>query len=189
MASAWKNPLANWGVEGAVETLPAKPWKSPQTTWDEVTQSRVPLYEVGRLRYYYKLPGHGARLWSRLRYWPTRRRALDIRGEYNPKSKRREKTIVDKRPIWWVMALVALFLAPLFFPDSMQSTLLTAGAIFLIYTSINLCWMLIIGTAGIYSLASYAVVGASAFGTAYLSIHYGLPWYTLPFIGSVIGLL
>ena len=73
MASAWKNPLANWGVEGAVETLPANEWRNPQAIWDEVTQSRVPLYKVGRLRYYYKLPGHGAHLWSRLRYWPTRR--------------------------------------------------------------------------------------------------------------------
>lgn len=189
MAFVWKNPLANWGVENAIEALPANEWKSPQTIWDEVTESRVPLTKVGRLRYYYKWPGHGAHLWSRLRYWPTRRRVLDIRGAYNDKSKRREKTVVDKRPIWWVMGLVALFLAPLFFPNSMQSTLLTAGGIFLIYTSINLCWMLIIGTAGIYSLASYAVVGAAAFGTAYLSIQYGLPWYTLPFIGSIIGLV
>jgi branched-chain amino acid transport system permease protein len=189
MAKAWKNPLANWEVEGAVETLPSNEWKNPQIVWDRVRESRVPLFRVGRLRYYYKLSGHGAHLWSRLRYWPTRRRALDARGEYNPKSKRREKTIVDKRPIWWIMGLIALMLAPMAFPGSLQSTLLNAGAIFLIYTSINLCWMLIIGTAGIYSLASYAVVGAAAFGTSYLSIQYGLPWYTLPFIGSVIGLV
>lgn len=189
MASEWKNPLANWGAKGAVETLPAKEWTSPQAIWDRVRQSRVPLHEVGRLRYYYKWPGHGGRQWDRLRYWPTRRRVLDIRGQFNDKSKRREKTIVDKRPIWWVLGLLAILLAPLFFPVSLQSTLLTAGATFLIYSSINLCWMLIIGTAGIYSLASYAVVGASAFGTAYLSIQYGFPWYVLPFVGSLIGLV
>ena len=189
MTPEWKNPLANWGVEGAIETLPAKVWTSPQGIWDKVRESRIPLHKVGRLRYYYKWPGHGSRQWSRLRYWPTRRRVLDIRGQFNDKSKRREKTIADKRPIWWVLGLIAILLAPMLFPISVQSTLLTAGATFLIYSSINLCWMLIIGTAGIYSLASYAVVGASAFGTAYLSIQYGLPWYVLPFLGGVIGLV
>ena len=49
--------------------------------------------------------------------------------------------------------------------------------------------MLIIGTAGIYSLASYAVVGAAAYGTTYMAIQLGLPWWTLPLIGCVIGLV
>lgn len=188
MAGVWKNPLFNWGVERAAEALPAQEWKNPQGSWDQARESPVPLHPVGRLRYYYKWPGHGGRTWSRRRYWPTRRRVLDIRGEYNPKSSRREKTIVDKRPIWWVMGLLALVLAPLFIPLNLQSTLLTAGAVFEIYAAINLCWMLIIGTAGIYSLASYAVVGAAGFGTAWLSINLGLPWWTLPAIGSLIGL-
>ena len=69
---------------------------------------RSRLLPVGRLRYYYKWPGHGGMLWNRLRYWPTRRRVLRIRGEYNPKTLRREKTIVDKRPIWWLLGLLAL---------------------------------------------------------------------------------
>ena len=188
MARLWRNPLADWGVPGADAPVPIAPHRPPQEPWDETRESRTLLLPVGRFRRYYKWPGHGGWTWHRLRYWPTRRRLLDIRGEYNPKTLRREKTIVDKRPIWWVMALCFLFIAPWLMPMDYQSTLLTAGSTFLIYAAINLCWMLIIGTAGIYSLATYAVVGASAFGSAYLSIQYGLPWYLLPVVGSLIGL-
>ena len=77
MSETWRNPLANWGAEGAVEALPTIPFRSPQETWDATRQSKVPMLPVGRLRYYYKWPGHGSRLWNRLRYWPTRRRADD----------------------------------------------------------------------------------------------------------------
>lgn len=188
MTRLWRNPLADWGVSGAEVPVPIAPHRPPQEPWDETRESRTRLLPVGRFRRYYKWPGHGGWTWRRLRYWPTRRRLLDIRGEYNPKTLRREKTIVNKRPIWWVMALCFLFIAPWLMPIDYQSTLLTAGSTFLIYAAINLCWMLIIGTAGIYSLATYAVVGASAFGSAYLSIQYGLPWYLLPVVGSFIGL-
>lgn len=47
--------------------------------------------------------------------------------------------------------------------------------------------MLVIGTAGIYLLATCSIVGAAAYGTAYCSIHYGLPWWALPFTGIPIG--
>ena len=124
-----------------------------------------------------------------LRYWPTRRRVLRVRGEYNPKTLRREKTIVDKRPIWWLLGLLVLALGPLFTPLGVQNTLLTAASTFAIYAAISLCWMLIIGTAGIFSLASYAVVGTAAFCTAYLSISFGVPWWLLPPIGAVVGLI
>lgn len=189
MASQWRNPLFLWDVKGAVETLPANDYVSPQQVWDSTRESRVPMLPVGRLRYYHKWGGHGASLWSKLRYWPTRRRILHIRGEYNPKTMAREKTIVDKRPIWWILGLFALAVAPFFIPASLNNTLFAAGAFFGIYASINLCWMLVLGTASIYSLASYAVVGAAAFGTTYLSIIFGLPWWVLPFVGSGIGLI
>ncbi|MGA0533845.1 branched-chain amino acid ABC transporter permease [Hansschlegelia sp. KR7-227] len=187
--ATWRNPLHVWDVAGAEEEIPANPHVDPQKVWTETRASKAPMLPVGRLRYYYKWPGHGAALWSRLRYWPTRRRVLNIRGEYNPKTLRREKTIVDKRPIWWALGLIAFMLAPLIMPGSYQNTLLAAGATFAIYASINLCWMLIIGTAGIYSLASYAVVGAAAFGVSWMSINLGLPWWTLPFVGAGIGLV
>ncbi|WP_020185005.1 branched-chain amino acid ABC transporter permease [Methylopila sp. 73B] len=185
----WRNPLYFWGVEGAEKEVPSIPHKSPQDVWDETTTSKATMLPVGRLRYYYKWPGHGGLTWPRFRYWGTRRRALNIRSVYNPKTMRLEKTIVDKRPIWWVLGLLAFMLAPLVMPTSFQNTLLTAGATFSIYAAINLCWMLIIGTAGIYSLASYAVVGAAAFGTSWLSINLGLPWWALPLVGAGIGLV
>jgi len=114
---------------------------------------------------------------------------LRIRGEYNAKSLRREKTIVDKRPIWWMLGLIALALVPLIVPEQLQNTLLTAGATFGIYAAINLCWMLVIGTAGIFSLATYAVVGTAAFFTAFLSVKLGLPWWLLPPTGALVGLV
>lgn len=189
MGSIWRNPLHPWGVEGAAEELPANPHRAPQESWDRTRESRVRLLPVGRLRYYYKWPGHGSWTWNRIRYWPTRRRVLNIRGEYNPKTLRREKTIVDKRPIWWVLGLLFMVIAPLLVPGDYENSLLTAAAIFAIYAAINLCWTLIIGTAGIYSLASYAVVGAAAYGAAYLSIEWGLPWWSLPFVGTLVGLV
>ena len=185
----WRNPLFLWGAKGAVESLPTTPFRSHQDIWRSTRKSKTKLFSIGRLRYYYKWRGHGARTWRRLRYWPTRRRVLRIRGEYNPKNLRREKTIVDKRPIWWVLGFVALAVGPLFTPIALQNTLLTAGATFGIYAAISLCWMLVIGTAGIISLATYAVVGTAAFCTAILSIKFGLPWWLLPPIGTVVGLL
>jgi branched-chain amino acid transport system permease protein len=187
--STWRNPLFVWGAKEAVEELPSIPFHSHQEVWRQTRESKAKLLPVGRLRYYYKWPGHGGYAWRRLRYWPTRRRVLRIRGEYNPKILRREKTIVDKRPIWWAMGLIALALGPLFTPNDLQNTLLTAGATFAIYAAISLCWMLIIGTAGIFSLATYAVVGTAAFCASFLSIKLGLPWWLLPPIGAVVGLL
>ena len=71
----------------------------------------------------------------------------------------------------------------------MQNTLLTAGATFGIYAAINLCWMLIIGTASIYSLATmpWSVRPHSARHAC--PIKFGLPWWMLPPIGSVVGLV
>lgn len=184
----WIDPTASQFPEFGMREVDTNPHLSHQTTWDETTAFKPTMYRVGRLRYYYKWPGHGARLWSRMRYWPTRRRVLNIRGEYNPKTMRREKTIVDKRPIWWAMALVGLLLLPFFVPQGAYNTVMSAASVFAIYAAINLCWMLIIGTASIYSLATYAVVGAAAYGTTYLSIMLGLPWWALPLIGTAIGL-
>ena len=84
--------------------------------------------------------------------------------------------------------MLFLAIAPFILPEGNKTALLTAGGIFGIYASINLCWTLIIGTAGIFSLATYAIVGISAFFTCWLSINLGLPWWTLPLIGMFIGL-
>lgn len=182
----WRNPLSAWGA--STDDVPTNPYLSHQEIWEKTRESKTKLYPVGRLRHF-KWPGHGSWMWRRTRYWPTRRRVLRIRGEYNSKTMERQKTIVDKRPIWWALALLALAIAPLFTPSDLQNTLLVAGATFGLYAAINLCWMLIIGTAGIISLATYAVVGTAAFCTALLSIKLGLPWWALPPIGAVVGLL
>ncbi len=185
----WRNPLAVWGAKGGNHEVPTIRVPDPRTVWEENTSYKVPTYKVGRLKYIHKWANHGKRLWERRRWWPTRRSILQIRGLYNRKTLKAEKLIVDKRPIYWAICLFLLAVAPLFFPDSFLNTLLTAGAIFGIFAAINVCWTLIIGTASIFSLASYAVVGVAAFLTSWLSINYGLPWWLLPPIGMVIGLL
>ena len=187
--TTWKDPYSSWDPDEAGALVPTNDWKSPETSWDAATEYKVPTHLVGRLRYYYKWPGHGARLWKKLRYIPTRRTVLRFRGEYNPKTLRREKTIVDKRPIWWALGFIALMLAPFFLPEGNQRVLLSAAAVFSIYAAINLCWTLVIGTAGIYSLATFAIVGAGAYGSAYLSIHFGLPIPLMFLAGGVIGLV
>ena len=184
----WIDPTDCQYPEHPAREAATNPYLSHQVTWNETRAFKPRMHLVGRLRYYYKWPGHGDRLWRRKRYWPTRRRFLQIRGEYNPKTLRREKTIVDKRPIWWTMAFLAMVLAPAFVPAAGWNTVMSAAAVFGIYSAINLCWMLIIGTAGIFSLASYAAVGAAAYGTTYLAIQLGLPWWMLPLVGALIGL-
>ncbi|MCK1722420.1 branched-chain amino acid ABC transporter permease [Bradyrhizobium sp. 141] len=185
----WRNPLFVWDGSQEAEKLPTPTFVSHQEIWEATRASRAKLLPVGRLRYYHKWAGHGQNLWRRSRYFPTRRRVLRIRGEYNKKSLRREKTIIDKRPIWWVMGLVALALVPLLTPASLENTLLTAGVTFGIYAAINLCWMLVIGTASIFSLATYAIVGTAAFVTAYSSTMFGLPWWLLPPLGALVGVI
>ncbi len=185
----WKNPLAVWGAKGGNYEVPTIRVKDPKSVWDRNTAYKVPLYKVGRFKYIHKWRNHGSRLWKRLRWWPTRRTLLLIRGYYNSKSLKAQKLIVDKRPIYWTFALAGLALAPFFLPESMENTLLTAGAIFGIFAAINVCWTLIIGTASIFSLASYAVVGVAAFCTSWLSINLGYPWWSLPLIGMAIGFL
>ncbi len=185
----WKNPLSVWGDKGGNYEVPSIKVEDPGSIWDKNKTYNVPLYKVGRFKYIYKWKNHGERLWKRLRWWPTRRTLLHVRGYYNIKSLKAQKLIVDKRPIYWVIGLTALALAPLFFPESMQNTLLTAGAVFGIFAAINVCWTLVIGTASIFSLATYAVVGVAAFCTSWLSINLGYPWWSLPLIGMAIGFI
>jgi len=184
----WKDPYSSWDPAGPIDEIPTNEWRSPESSWDAAREYKVPTHLVGRLRYYHKWPGHGKNLWNRLRYFPTRRTVLRFRGEYNPKTLRREKTIIDKRPIWWMLGFVALILAPFVMPEG-NRVLLSAAAVFSIYAAINLCWTLVIGTAGIYSLATYAIVRAGAYGSAYLSIHFGLPIPLMLLVGGLIGLV
>lgn len=185
----WKNPLAVWGAKGGNYEVPSIRVEDPRTVWRKTTSYKAPLHKVGRFKYIHKWANHGKRLWKRQRWWPTRRSVLLIRGLYNRKTLKAEKSIVDKRPIYWAISLLALVLVPLFVPESLQFTILTAGATFGIFAAINVCWTLVIGTASIFSLATYAVVGTAAFLTAWLSINLGLPWWMLPPIGMLVGIV
>ncbi|MEM7170451.1 MAG: branched-chain amino acid ABC transporter permease [Pseudomonadota bacterium] len=183
----WINPLSVWGAAGGNYDVPSNPVPDPKEVWEKNAEYKVPTYKVGRLKHYHIWDNHGDKLWHRWRWWPTRRYLLHIKGLYNRKTLVAEKKILDRRPIYWVICMTIIFLAPFFFPESMQSSLLTAGAIFGIFAAINVCWTLIIGTASIFSLATYAVVGVAAFLTSWLSIKFGFPWYSLPLIGAAIG--
>lgn len=186
-AYTWINPLAVWGAKGGNYEVPSNQVGDPSDVWRENTGYKVPTSKVGRLKHYHIWDNHNEKLWKRLRWWPTRRHLLHVKGIYNRKTLNAEKKILDRRPIYWVICMVILFIGPLLFPSSMQSSLLTAGATFGIFAAINVCWTLIIGTASIFSLATYAVVGVAAFLTSWLSINFGMPWFSLPLIGAAIG--
>jgi branched-chain amino acid transport system permease protein len=188
-AYRWRNPLSVWGAKGGNYEVPSIAVPDPRSVWDENTAYKVRLHKVGRMKHYVIWPANAGRLWQRWRWWPTRRNLLHVRGLYNRKTLKAEKKIIDRRPVYWALSLLALAVAPFFFPEGLENTLLTAGAIFGIFAAINICWTLIIGTASIFSLASYAVVGVAAFITSWLSINFGLPWWQLPLIGAVIGFL
>ena len=59
--------------------------------------------------------------------------------------------------------------------------------LFGIYFSINLMWSLVLGTAGLYSFATPAFVGAAAYTCAWLSLNHGLPWWLYAPIGLAVG--
>ena len=185
----WKNPLSAWGTSTGNDEANSVRVPDPATPWHENLEFKVKTHPVGRLKYFAIWPAHGVRTWNRTRWWPTRRNLLNIKGRYNRKSAVAEKKILDRRPIYWLLCLVVLALGPLIFPQSQMNVLLTAGATFGIFAAINVCWTLILGTASIFSLATYAVVGTAAFVTSFVSIQYGVPWYFLMPIGAIVGLV
>jgi branched-chain amino acid transport system permease protein len=148
------------------------------------------MHLVGVRQWRPRLPGHGERLWARWRYPFTRRTVLQVQGRYNAKDLSREKKIVDKRPLYWAVGLLLLAVVPPILGVGLESSsLLGASSIFALYAAINLVWMLIIGTAGIFSLATLAVVGSAAYAGAWLSITYGLPWWGMVGGGGGVGLV
>jgi branched-chain amino acid transport system permease protein len=108
------------------------------------------------------------------------------RAYVNPRTLRREREFVDERPIWWTVAIVALAVIPAL---RGSNTLLGSVGIFGIYAAINLMWILVIGTAGIFSLATLAIVGAAAYIASWLSIKFGVPWPVMLIIGTGVGLV
>jgi branched-chain amino acid transport system permease protein len=143
---------------------------------------------VGRRRIVPTLKGRGGVGWHRWRYPFTRRTPLLVETSYNPITLAAERRILNPRPILWLLALAVLAIAP---PLLGNNSFVLAATSFAMYAAINVIWMLTIGTAGIFSLASLATVGVGAYGSSALSIYLGFPWWamwlTAPFFGLVFG--
>ena len=122
---------------------------------------------------------------SRRRLPFTRRHLLKWRSRANPKTLRQERSLVDKRPLWWAIGLGGVLLAVPFLSNSM----ITIAAIFCIFAAINVLWTLIIGTAGIFSLATLAIVGIGGYVAAALNVWLGLPWPLMFIAGGLAGLV
>lgn len=143
------------------------------------------LHRVGNRRREYVLVPEGARDWRRGRVPGLRRHWLKWRGRYNPRTLERERRLDDKRPLWWVIGLGALAVAAPFLPDQ----LLQVAVVFCVFAAINVIWTLIIGAAGILSLATMAVVGLAAYAGAAANVFLGVPWPAMFPIGIAVGLL
>jgi branched-chain amino acid transport system permease protein len=95
------------------------------------------------------------------------------------------KGILPRGTIFWTsMLLIGLFLPLTFGGLGFLSDL----ALLAVYASANLMWSLVLGTAGIYSFATFAIVGASGYVAAYLSVAHGWPWPAMLVAGTVAGL-
>jgi len=151
----------------------------------EPAAPRGPLL-VGNRRPASAPSGHGGATRHRWRYPLTRRTPLLIETGFNPTTLATEHRIIDKRPLWWLAGLLVLAIVP---PVVGNNSFIDAAIIFTIYSAINVTWMLTIGTAGIFSLATLAVVGVAAYSTSYLSIYFGLPWWGMWLTGPVFGLV
>ena len=141
------------------------------------------FHKVGRRPWEWRLKPDGAAERARARVPGTRRHWLKWRDVHNPKTLRRERVLVDKKPLWWTIGLVLLALFTPFLPNTMISVV----SIFCIYASINVLWTLIVGTAGIFSLATLAVVGAAGYVAAAANVYLGVPWPFMLVIGPTVG--
>ena len=140
-------------------------------------------YKVGRRPWEYKLSPDGTHARNRWRLPFTRRHLLKWRDAYNPKTLKRERRLEDKKPLWWTIGLLGFVIITPFLSNS----LISVAAIFCIYASINVLWTLIVGTAGIFSLATLAVVGVSGYVAAASNVYFGLPWPFMLLIGPLVG--
>jgi branched-chain amino acid transport system permease protein len=141
---------------------------------------------VGRRRLLPRIPVGADGAFHRRR-WPwSKTSVLRVAGRFNPKTLARERFIAHKAPLWWLVFLVLTLAIPLI---SGSDKILTIASTFTIYASINLMWMLIMGTAGIFSLASLAVTGVAAYTACWLTINHDLPWPLMFPVGAVAGLI
>lgn len=140
-------------------------------------------FKVGRRHWEWRGAPSGDDVRARGRVPGTRRHWLKWRDVHNPKTLKRERVLVDKKPLWWTIGLSLLLLITPFLSNSMISVV----SIFCIYASINVLWTLIVGTAGIFSLATLAVVGVSGYVAAAANVYLGVPWPFMLLIGPAAG--
>ena len=140
-------------------------------------------YKVGRRPWEFKGNPDGGEQRSRGRVPFTNRHWLKWRDVHNDKTLQRERLLVDKKPLWWLIGLGLLVLITPFLSNSMISVV----SIFCIYASINVLWTLIVGTAGIFSLATLAVVGVSGYLAAASNVYLGVPWPLMFLVGPAVG--
>lgn len=151
-----------------------------------MTPTIAPVYRrTGNRRHEFVLSPDGGRDWHRGRVPGLSRHWLKWRGGYNPKTLQRERRLADKRPLWWLLGLGGLALAAPFLPD----TLLQVAVVFCVFAAINVIWTLIIGAAGILSLATMAVVGLAAYAAAAANVFLGVPWPLMFVVGAFVGLV
>lgn len=141
---------------------------------------------VGRRRLIPRPKIDGSKTFTRRRLPFSKKPILKWVAVTNPKTLDRERKIKDKRPLWWALSLPLVLMLPMLFGNN---TVIIAATIFAIYASINLMWNLIIGTAGIFSLATMAVVGIAAYTASYFSINFGLTWPAMLIVGTLVGLV
>ena len=151
-----------------------------------MTQPIAPvMHQVGNRRREWMLHPKGRREWRRWRLPLIGRHWLTWRAGYNPKTLERERRLADKRPLWWVIGLGALVAAAPFLSDA----LLQVAIVFCVFAAINVIWTLIIGAAGILSLATMATVGLAAYAAAAANVFLGVPWPLMFPIGLLVGLM
>lgn len=143
------------------------------------------FYKVGRRPWEWRLKPSGTTERSRARLPGTKRHLLKWRDIHNPKTLARERLLVDKKPLWWTLGLAFIVIVTPFLPNSMISVV----SIFCVYAAINVLWTLIVGTAGIFSLATLAVVGVSGYVAAAFNVYLGVPWPLMLVIGPLAGLV
>ena len=126
------------------------------------------------------------RTFKRRRYPWSKRSVLRLSGHFNPSTLKREMTLTDKKPLFWLAGLALLLIIPI--ADGTERLLALFG-IACIYAAINVMWTLIIGTAGLQSFATLATVGVGSYGAGYLSVTYGIPWPLMLVVGLALGAL
>jgi branched-chain amino acid transport system permease protein len=108
-----------------------------------------------------------------------------LEASLKPLGLERFRSSVVNPNVWfWAVLLVLGGVLPTFYVDDYVYSVLV---LFGLYGAINLMWSLVIGTAGILSFATLAIVGVGAYVSTYLSVNYGWNWPEMFAISIVAG--